>query len=150
MHALCRGIHPPFLAACSAQRLRQSALLWFLRTRLPQALDSVAPTAGAGLPPLCEPGRGYPSASRLIARTKFVLPKLRSTASVPAYDSTYWTLPVMKCFLYSAPSFSLDASFQSCTLTSTHLVPGDTHLFAFLSNFRIAPDGFFDSLPFRC
>ena len=50
----------------------------------------------------------------------------------------------MKCFLYSAPSFSLDASFQSCTLTSTHLVPGDTHLFAFLSNFRIAPDGFFD------
>jgi hypothetical protein len=42
------------------------------------------------------------------------------------------------------PSFSLDAGFQSCTLAPTHLAPGDIHPKAFLSNFWIVPDGFFD------
>ena len=50
----------------------------------------------------------------------------------------------MNCFVYPPPSFSLDASFQSCTLASTRLVSGDIHLNAFLSNFRLVPDGFFD------
>ncbi len=48
LYTLRRSIHPPFLAARAAQRLRQGALLWLLCTRLPQAPGCIAPTAPAG------------------------------------------------------------------------------------------------------
>ena len=56
VYTLRRRVHPPLLAACAAQRLRQGALLRLLCSWLPQTPGCFAPTARAEVPG--EFGRG--------------------------------------------------------------------------------------------
>jgi len=50
VYTLRRSVHPPLLAARAAQGVRQGALLWLLRTRLPPTPDCFAPTTPAEIP----------------------------------------------------------------------------------------------------
>ena len=112
MYTLRRSVHPPLLAACAAQRLRQGALLWLLCTRLPQ-------TPGW----LCAN-----SSSRNTRRTwgsqkphqsQPIQPQNQSCAAQVAASPCFFSAPFnprdaahheLLCF--SVPTFSLDAGFH--------------------------------------
>ena len=105
MYTLRRSIHSPLLTAHAAQRLRQSALLWLLRTRLPQTPTCVAPTARTEIPGELGRVRSHTRASRFNPRVKAVLPKLRTAPAFSAHHSTHWTLPTMSCFAFPSLLF---------------------------------------------